>query len=768
MAAATAPTTIEKLRSLRWSIGGNALNAIFIQFTYFGSAFILFLDQLGMDKTDIGFILSLIPFSNLLSLFLASTIVRFGYKRTFLTFWTLRKVVTSFLLLTPWVVGRFGPQTALWFVSAVVGTFAVVRVVEETSYYPWYLEFVPDAVRGKYAASSGLATAVAGILAVWAASYVIEHSRGLQGFMGLIAAGVLFGLISAWMYSFVPGGVKPDTDPALPAQRHSLGATLRDHDFVRFLFGVSLITLGTVPLTSFLPLYLQEFVGLGSGAVLIVQVGTLLGTVCSSYFWGWAADRYGGRPVMLAGIALLIVTALLWWLLPRQLAWPLHAAIAVAFIQGLANIGWGIGSGRLLFVGIVPPAQKAEYLAVFFAWAGVVAGISQVLGGWILDTFPIAAQSWFSLPVNSYTPLILLGMALPLASLLFFGPVRSDGNVSIGQFANLFVRGNPFAAMRSLFWFHMITDEQTTILSTAQMGRTNSPLTVEELLLALRDPRFNVRFEAIISIARMRPDPRFVEALAHVLEGNSPALSVVAAWALGRLGHQDALPPLRHGLTSHYRSVRAHSARSLGTLGDPLVAGELMESLKTETDVGLQLAYASALGRLQAYAATPELLALLGAAEDEIDRLEMTLALARLLDNERYCIQTWRSMESDPGTALASAVERVAKALRKGKAREGQTLQYLEAAVAAFAGNDLPLGVAEFGRALQPQSFHSWREEQMQILQECIDRMAQHGETRLEYPLLLLTLLTCKRHTAPSANDAMPDLPRSAGWPLLR
>ena len=109
-------------------------------------------------------------------------------------------------------------------------------------------------------------------------------------------------------------------------------------------------------------------------------------------------------------------------------------------------------------------------------------------------------------------------------------------------------------------------------------------MTVEELLETLVDPRFNVRFEAIISIARMGPDPRLVEAVAGVLEGREISLSVIAAWALGRMGSDDALPALRRGLNSTYRSLQAHCARSLGTLGDQESAPLLLERLATLTE----------------------------------------------------------------------------------------------------------------------------------------------------------------------------------------
>ena len=59
--------------------------------------------------------------------------------------------------------------------------------------------------------------------------------------------------------------------------------------------------------------------------------------------------------------------------------------------------------------------------------------------------------------------------------------------------------------------------------------------------------RFNVRFEAIISIARNQSDPRLVEALINTLNGTELAQSALAAWALGRIGGEHAVAGLDSG-----------------------------------------------------------------------------------------------------------------------------------------------------------------------------------------------------------------------------
>jgi hypothetical protein len=52
------PTTVEKMRGLPWGIAADITNTIFVQFTFFGSVFILFLSELGLSKTQMGFLLS--------------------------------------------------------------------------------------------------------------------------------------------------------------------------------------------------------------------------------------------------------------------------------------------------------------------------------------------------------------------------------------------------------------------------------------------------------------------------------------------------------------------------------------------------------------------------------------------------------------------------------------------------------------------------------------------------------------------------------------
>ena len=64
-------TNTEKLRRIHWNTALTGFNSVFAQLTYFGSAFPLFLSELHFTNTQIGFLLSFIPFFGLVALVVA-------------------------------------------------------------------------------------------------------------------------------------------------------------------------------------------------------------------------------------------------------------------------------------------------------------------------------------------------------------------------------------------------------------------------------------------------------------------------------------------------------------------------------------------------------------------------------------------------------------------------------------------------------------------------------------------------------------------------
>lgn len=728
------PTTMEKMRGLRWNTFADSANTFFVQFTFFGSVFILFLSELGLSKTQIGFMLSLFPFAGIIAPFIAPRVARFGYKRTFLTFWGIRKIITAFLLLVPLVARQFDETVTLIFVGLIIAGFALSRATAETGKYPWMQEYVPNHVRGKYSAVANLFTTITGLIAVAVAGFVLERSVSLSGYMILISTGLFFGVVGFWAFSFIPGGAPVVTTDAEKKPR-ALREAIADPNFRNYLIGIALMTLAATPMTSFLPLFMQEQVGLNDSQIVFLQNGGLIGGLISVYIWGWAADRFGSTPVMLSGILSRLLLPVLWLIMPRFSSWSLSAAMIIAFFQGLTNMGWAIGSARLLFVNIVPPDKKSDYMALYYAWIGVVGGLSQLVGGWVLKFASDLSGQFLMITIDPYTPLFLLGLGLPLIGLAFLRRIHMDNEVGVSQFAGILFRGNPFMAVESMIRYHFAKNEHAAVLSTERLGLAKSLLTLEELLDSLEDPRFNVRFEAIMAIGRNRPDERLINALAEILHSSDPALSVLAAWALGRMHAKDGQRPLRQALNSDYRSIRAHSARSLATLEDGSVTGLLRKRLQEESDQGLKIAYAAALGQLQDTAVTPHVLPLLYEESENMGRSELALSLARLVGNEPGYIQMLRQVRGDMETAVPQIILTLSK-------KWPAASDLITESATAFNTGQHEEGLAQLIQLARAAIELPMPDSDKLILEECITRLTEFGMERQEYLLLLLHILS--------------------------
>jgi MFS family permease len=733
------PTTLEKIRGLPWVLTMNASLAVHARFLFFGSSFVLYLNQIGFNKTQIGGLLSLLPFWGLIAIFAAPWVAQRGVKRVYLAFFGSRNIFVFMLLFSPAVYLRWGTTAAFLYIAGLMSFYGLFRAIGETGHYPWHQEYIPHAIRGKFTGTANIISNIARLIAVSFAAYVVGLSANLERFMLLFALGGIFGVGAVWAASRIPGGApNPKVESKRPDFR-GMAQSLRDRSFVSFLLGVGMLTLINLPIFSFVPLFMRDKVGLSDSNVVWLQTGVLLASMGTGYFWGWASDRYGSKPVMLSGVIAKAVLPVAWLVMPRGTSYSFLIALGIAFWQGFAAQGWWIGHTRLLFVRIVPPAQKTTYMAVYYAWIGLIGGSSRLISGALLDRFAGLSRQVGFIQIDAYTILFAAGILLPIVSLLIFRSVRADSPVSLGEFAGKFIHGNVFVAAESIVRYQLARDEETTVTATERLGLAHSPLTVVELLETLDDPRFNVRFEAIISIARHGPDDRLIEALAKVLHHSEPALGVAAAWALGRLGDPQAAEVLRGGLNAPYRSIRAHCARALGTLGDESAVPQLLDNLDTEPDFSLLMAYGSALGKLRVKAAIPKLLSLLAQCPDLESQQTTALSIARIVGDEHSFIQLLRQAgSSDPGTAIALALTTLKKRMDDLDVGETNLLEMIDAASDTFAKGELSQGVAQLQGAITALPKDRFGQVCGEILEACSAQMNQYGAERLDYVVLAL------------------------------
>ncbi|MBT4978258.1 MAG: MFS transporter [Gemmatimonadetes bacterium] len=416
------PSHAEKLRGLRWAVASETFGSAY-GVLVLGSILVLFLDELGLRKEQIGLLNGLIFLPGPIALFIAPYLARFGSKRSLIIFYGARKIVAALLILTPGVFAAWGASVVFAYVFAVMMLYGLCRVIAETAFYPWIQEFVPDRVRGQYMAVCNIAGTLAGILAVAWSSYMLGSGMGIGRFQVVIAVGCALGLVGIVLKFPIPGGAPLAKRTDQRTHFSQMRQAVRDRGFRRFLFGLGVLALATGGWAAFVPLYLKEAIGLDAGAVVGLHNWTLIGMLVSSYAWGYSADRKGSKPVLMAALLLVVLLPLGWMALPRHAADSALYAGVMALLSGVGMMGYSISNERLLFVSAVPPEKKTEYMAVFYTFTQILMALSPFLAGRVLA----AATGWggraYGFKFDQYTPFFVGSLFLVLVGIWIFSGV---------------------------------------------------------------------------------------------------------------------------------------------------------------------------------------------------------------------------------------------------------------------------------------------------------------------------------------------------------
>ena len=588
------PTNAEKIRSLPFVMAFDAFNAGFCALAVLGSVFTLFLGELGMPKSQIGSIMSLVPLASMGAILLAPLSARIGIKKVFVAFWGTRNVFSALTLLTPAVAARHGLVAAGWYVGGCMACFSLCRAFGEAANTQWRHEIIPPAIRGRFAAIDNIISTLTAAAALLAAGWVLRSSGSIWRYAWVMGIGTAIGFASVIWASQMPGGGEVIKKPrGFGFHLRRFRKVLGDRNFILYMAAMSLVGFGSAPLAVFVPLFLREQAGLKPESIVVLQNAALAGTLISSYLWGWAADRFGSKPVIITGLCLLLGPPLGWLLLPPHSTWTAPLTAGVFLLGGVASVGYSLGTWRQLYVNIVPTRRKTHYMSIFCAWMGASNGLGNLLAGQSMDLAKGLSGSVGGLSLSPFSFLFLFSIVMLLLGLLIQRRVRCDGAIPASRFVGMLLQGNPLLAVESLFRYSRAGSDAQRVQLLRRLGRSRSPLSEDELEEALADPSFNVRYEAVVAIARSRPSPRLTAELIDLLVGGPPDLAIEAAWALGRIGDPAAIAPLRWVLAAGQPPLlQLRAARALSALGDAELPAELARRL-AEGEPSLRRAYAA-------------------------------------------------------------------------------------------------------------------------------------------------------------------------------
>lgn len=569
---------LEIARGLRWANWDAVFFTLFVALTS-GAFQIGMARYFGANDLWIGIITSVPSLAGalqILTAYLADTapsqkrlVIRYAF------YSRLPFIVIAFLPFLSDSSPRLQLFAGLLILSAILGSFA------GPAFLAWLSALVPPDYRGRYFGQRNMILGLVSAASALPPAIFLDQAVKYQWFSEAIAFAVLYGLgalflmLSLWALRQMP------EPPRTPVERKGLRGVLefyrepfRTRNFRMLLGFNTFLVWGQMFAGQFFTVYMLEQIKM---PYLMVQISGLIAALFSSLampVWGYLADKFGNKPLLILSMWGVTFLPYLWFLTdPERYAWSVGV---IYFIQVLAGSLWaGVGLTQFnLNVAVAPPEQRAVYMGALSAIVSLMGGLAAFTSGALME----AMKPYVPDPARFFV-LFAIASIFRLFALPWLRGIREPHERSTRYVLSLLrasARPRGWRAMRQL---RGQADVATRLQAMRTLAESKTPLAVEELITALRDPIPEVRREAAKALGAIG-DPRAVPALLQVLKDPASDLALEAAEALGAIGSPDATEELTALLNAERIEARIAAIQALQRIGDPRALPHLLERLE--------------------------------------------------------------------------------------------------------------------------------------------------------------------------------------------
>ena len=361
------------------------------------------------------------------------------------------------LLLPP------GPAAVATFL-ALFGLSVLLAHLSSPPWQTWMGDLIPRRIRGRFFANRSRWTVPIQMIVAIAAGLLLDAvtAKGapldaahqptlLWSICGLFAVGAIFGTIDVLLFRRMreivtpPLVQRPASRGALQEFGDMMGSVFRDRVLRNYALFGAVVAFSLTVSDQYFWLNALERVGFGKlGANIVFMVCGAISFVLVVGLWGRLIDRWGRRPVLIAGTAGTILSPIGWFFIPEGNL-PLAYAIAVASCL-IGGLTWS--AVNLAQVGIVMGFSETTGRSRYIAAAAVVAAVGGFLGGLagaglvrafhflLADPIAVGPFRW-----NTYHVTFAVSMAARASAILFLIGMPDPG-------------ARPLRQMMRSVWFH--------------------------------------------------------------------------------------------------------------------------------------------------------------------------------------------------------------------------------------------------------------------------------------------------------------------------
>ncbi len=672
---------------------------------------VFFQNWLGASAGQLGLLVTVIQ---LTAVFQIGGIFLWGkygrQKPVFIIGHVIHRSLTAVIAIVAFYVARGGSaQRGIAIITVAMGVSWAFANASSACWWSWVADIVPDSVRGSFFMKRSSILQIVNIAWFFLASTLLDlvpRSHTLVVFGAIIAVGAAAGLFDILIQISTPE-YPPETgqefDPKIILE------PLKNRNFVFYSVAVGLAIFSMNLIGPFQSPYIvnPNRIGAPNTWLGVMSMLTQFIWVLVAPFWGTIMDRWGKKPVVVAGTLLVLPWAGFLALTPTNYAIVLPLiAIGLGF---LAPAFWE-GSNQMM-LSMVPEKNRVAYVAWYLAIGGLVSAPGSLVGGVLSDALAGTRVAVGPFTFGNFH--IVQILSIVLGSLCAFAVARTrEGkgerfSFVIGQLA----RPQIIATYRGLDSLGRSRSIESNAGILRKFDAKGGRLALKDILERLDDPAAAVQEEAARALGRI-PSPASVDALIlHLLDADSD-IRIAAARSLGKIGDRKAVNALVGCLWEPNPELQKACLEALADIGDQESIPHIMRFLRESQSDRMRQISSAAAARLGVYESAEEIFPSLLAAKKPTARKQYAMVMANMLgkpDEFYQYISGSPSVLQGRFTKLlarfSANMEAVYERERKRLKNRGDVIEALRAALVEDRSEDALRETIAFTRKLYADLF---------------------------------------------------------------
>ncbi len=343
-----------------------------------------FARTMGANEFHIG-ILGALPTLMLFGQFLAAVLVNHLTYRRWVWFAAamFHRLLLIPIALGPWIFPEISAKFWVW---ALLGATAVNQALLHFSsplWLSWMGDYLPHDGLSRYwgIRQNWMQWTSAGSLAFAAVLLSYGRLTSQADFTIQILLGSVLGVADLLFFFWVEE--PPVTRAKSPRWRDVFAEPFRRKEFRRYIGFSCFWHFAAMAGAPFISLYLLHDIGMSLFQVLMLWSCSWVGGALCSHHMGHWADRFGSRPVLILCISGKSVNMIALLLVPAQPNLAFAILVPVFMLDQMLNSGILIANNGFMIKNS-PSENRTMYIAACQALAGLVGGVTSILGGALL------------------------------------------------------------------------------------------------------------------------------------------------------------------------------------------------------------------------------------------------------------------------------------------------------------------------------------------------------------------------------------------------